>query len=63
MCYIEQGIVTVIANGIEIVTFEEGNYFGEIGVLHSTPRTATCLAISDCEVFVLSKIQLDDVSA
>ena len=62
MHFADQGTVQVIANGVEIVTFEEGNYFGEIGVLHRTPRSATCLAVTDCEVFVLKKDALEEVS-
>lgn len=63
MYFLNMGTVQVIANGVEIVTFEEGNYFGEIGVLHRTPRSATCLAVTDCEVFVLSKDALEEVLA
>uniref|UniRef100_A0A061S2C0 Hyperpolarization activated cyclic nucleotide-gated potassium channel 4 n=1 Tax=Tetraselmis sp. GSL018 TaxID=582737 RepID=A0A061S2C0_9CHLO len=61
MYFLNTGLVKITAKGIEIVTISEGSYFGEIGVLHSAPRSATCTAVTDCEVFVLYKSSLEEV--
>eukprot|EP00873_Tetraselmis_striata_P022293 jgi/Tetstr1/442557/TSEL_030655.t1 len=59
--YVVLGSVRISKNGIEIVTLNKGNYFGEIGLLLHAPRSATVAAISDCEVYVLTKTALEEV--
>ena len=41
--------------GKVVATLGEGNFFGEIGLLMSTPRTATIRANSYCDFFMLDK--------
>jgi glucose-6-phosphate 1-dehydrogenase len=41
--------------GRTIGTLKDGDFFGEIGLLLSTPRTATVRARTLCDLFVLSK--------
>ena len=38
-----------------------GDYFGELGLLFGTPRTATVRAATHCELIMLSKHNLDQV--
>eukprot|EP00873_Tetraselmis_striata_P006068 jgi/Tetstr1/426332/TSEL_016645.t1 len=61
MFFLNTGSVRISKNGIEIVTLNKGNYFGEIGLLLHAPRSATVAAISDCEVYVLTKTALEEV--
>eukprot|EP00163_Fabomonas_tropica_P022173 TRINITY_DN3868_c0_g1_i1.p1 TRINITY_DN3868_c0_g1~~TRINITY_DN3868_c0_g1_i1.p1 ORF type:complete len:368 (-),score=63.87 TRINITY_DN3868_c0_g1_i1:47-1150(-) len=42
-------------------TLEEGSYFGEIALMHSTRRSATVRAVSNCDLRSLSKGDFDDV--
>eukprot|EP00951_Prasinocladus_malaysianus_P034929 scaffold356484_cov51-Prasinocladus_malaysianus.AAC.1 len=56
------GSIKITKDGIEIITLQEGSYFGEIGILHHVPRSASCVALVDCEVFVLTKASLHEVS-
>jgi len=42
--------VTTVAKG-HVGELTEGHYFGEIGLLHKIPRTATVTADADCELY------------
>ncbi len=42
-------------NGAVIKTLKDGDFFGEIGVLMSLPRTANVRAKTSCDLFVLDK--------
>lgn len=56
MYLISRGEVAVIDDsGKVMATLGEGNFFGEIGLLMSAPRTATIRANSYCDVFMLDK--------
>ena len=48
---VERGIVDIVlpavADDITVATFEEGSFFGELGVFDNQPRTATARAIVD----------------
>jgi CRP-like cAMP-binding protein len=56
---IESGSVEVTKEGVEepLATLGGGDYFGEIGLLHKRPRTATVTALTDA---VLYRIPGDD---
>jgi Fe-S-cluster-containing dehydrogenase component/CRP-like cAMP-binding protein len=45
----------------EIVTIGEGETFGEIAALSRTPRTATCVALTDCDLLELRWQGLRDI--
>jgi Fe-S-cluster-containing dehydrogenase component/CRP-like cAMP-binding protein len=46
---------------VPIETIGEGGMFGEIAALSRTPRTATCVALSDCELLELRWQGLRDI--
>jgi glucose-6-phosphate 1-dehydrogenase len=53
---IARGEVEVLDDGGKVIkTLKDGDIFGEIGVLMSTPRTANVRAKTGCDLFVLDK--------
>ncbi|HVT04921.1 MAG TPA: glucose-6-phosphate dehydrogenase [Thermoanaerobaculia bacterium] len=56
MYLISRGQVEVIDKAGKVVqTLKDGDFFGEVGLLMSTPRTATIKAKTQCDLFVLRK--------
>ena len=56
MYLICRGEVEVLdAKGKVLKTLKDGDFFGEVGILMSTPRTATIRAKTLCDLFVLQK--------
>ena len=56
MYIINRGQVDVVADdGTVIATLSDGNFFGEIGLLLSLPRTASVRATTDCDLFMLAQ--------
>lgn len=59
MYIIKHGMVKISAkNGGEdkdLATLVDNGFFGEMGLISDKPRNATATALSDCEVFELSK--------
>ncbi len=56
MYLISRGQVEVIDHAGRVIhTLGDGDFFGEIGLLMSTPRTATIRAATQCDLFVLTK--------
>jgi len=53
LCRGEVEVVDVKGNVLK--TLKDGDFFGEIGILMSTPRTATIRAKTLCDLFVLQK--------
>lgn len=51
LCIIYEGMVSVLRDGKEVAQLTVGAFFGEVGFLMRVPRTATILAIRECEVF------------
>ena len=52
---IERGRVLVVAGGTRISELSEGQYFGEIALLHDVPRVATVTAESDLRLLALDR--------
>jgi len=56
MYILVRGEVEVLDDGGKVIkTLKDGDFFGEIALLMSTPRTATVRAKTSCDVFVLEK--------
>jgi glucose-6-phosphate 1-dehydrogenase len=56
MYLIARGEVEVVDDfGAVLKTLKDGDFFGEIGILMSKPRTASVRAKSTCDLFVLDK--------
>jgi CRP-like cAMP-binding protein len=52
---IARGTVTVEVDGSTVATLGPGDFFGEISLLDSGPRTATVIAESDVDVYVIGQ--------
>ncbi|CAK4968396.1 unnamed protein product [Aphanomyces euteiches] len=54
MYFIHSGfvLVTNIAKTYEVVK-QKGDYFGEMSLLYNTPRSGSCSAISNCDMYIL----------
>ncbi len=52
---IASGEIDVIQDGAKVATLGSGDYFGEIALLREVPRTATCTARTDAEVYCLGR--------
>jgi voltage-gated potassium channel len=55
MYFITRGAVEVIANGSLQATLKEGDFFGEISLVLSQPRTASIRAVSFCDLYRLDR--------
>ena len=57
-----EGSATVIVHGVERATLSEGQYFGEISLIDSAPRSATVVAGPEgARVFGISPLAFGDV--
>ena len=62
MYFICRGQVEVIDSSDKVVqTLRDGDFFGEIGVLMSTTRTASIRAKTLCDLFVLNKLDFSRI--
>ncbi|XP_070566365.1 uncharacterized protein [Ptychodera flava] len=63
MFFIHRGVVEVVSEDGAIVfdTMQAGRFFGEISLVFSVPRTASIRAQNNCDLFVLTKDDLDRV--
>ncbi len=52
---IASGEIHVTRDDETMTTLSAGDYFGEIALLHDVPRTATCTAQTDAEVYALAR--------
>jgi CRP-like cAMP-binding protein len=63
MFFIQQGVVEVVSEDGRVVfaSMRDGEFFGEISLVFSCPRTASIRTATHCDMFVLSKTDLDQV--
>ncbi len=52
---IASGEIDVIRDGTHVHVLAEGEYFGEIALLHDVPRSASCVARTHVELFALDR--------
>lgn len=66
MYIIVRGVVRVVAkrgrNKINLSTLMAGDFFGEIAMLHSIKRTATCKAVTPCILYVLTRDDFEELA-
>jgi CRP-like cAMP-binding protein len=56
MYFISRGELNVVAdNGFVVFTMKDGMFFGEIALIYKTKRTATIVARTFCDMYVLTK--------
>ena len=56
MYIINRGQVDVVGDDDTVIaTLSEGDFFGEMGLLLSVPRTASVRAVTDCDLFMLKQ--------
>jgi hypothetical protein len=48
---------------VPLADLEEGAFFGEMSILTGKPRSATVVAVSDCELLELDRVRLDLIVA
>jgi CRP-like cAMP-binding protein len=62
MFFINRGTVDVVSEDGNIVfaSMTEGKFFGEISLIFSVPRTASIRAATNCDLFMLTKKDLDE---
>ena len=65
MFFVNQGTLSVLSpdEKTTVATLGDGDFFGEIALLHEQPRMATIKALACCEVYVLDKPGFDTVMA
>jgi len=62
MFIVEEGIVEVSIPGdqgrpdIRVSVFHEGNFFGELSLIDGLPRTATAVAMEDCRLLEMTRV-------
>ena len=65
MFFVNHGSLSVLSpdGKTTLATLGDGDFFGEIALLHEQPRMATVKALAYCEVYVLDKTGFDTVMA
>jgi CRP/FNR family transcriptional regulator, cyclic AMP receptor protein len=58
MYVVLEGAARVEADGIEIATIAEGDFFGEVSLVDDGPRSADVIAVSDCRLLVITRMTL-----
>ncbi|HOJ50788.1 MAG TPA: cyclic nucleotide-binding domain-containing protein [Spirochaetota bacterium] len=61
MFFISKGEVEVIVKGQRITTLRDGQFFGEIALLLSVPRTASVRAITFCDMYMLDRETFNNI--
>ena len=65
MYFISRGTVEVVSGDDEAIcaTLSSGDFFGEIALLHSRPRTASVRAVDYCDLYQLTRSSFDRILA
>ncbi len=67
MYLIARGVirVSVCNNGteVDVATMIAGDFFGEMALLHNTPRTATCKTVTPCALYKLNGKDFDRIKS
>ena len=63
--FIQEGKVIVSQafekkGSLDLVTFQRGDFFGELALIDEHPRSASAIALTDCNLAVVFKPDLDD---
>lgn len=53
--FLEKGNVSFIADGKEVGCCGSGGSFGELALLYDTPRAASCMAMTDCQLWKVDR--------
>ncbi|KAJ9463634.1 Cyclic nucleotide-gated cation channel subunit A [Diplonema papillatum] len=66
MFFISSGIVNVVIEEDEmpnkvVATLTDGSFFGEVALIYQTKRTATVVAHTVCEMYILKKVHFEEV--
>ncbi|KAJ3390047.1 hypothetical protein HDU84_007995 [Entophlyctis sp. JEL0112] len=61
--FLIEGTLAVIVDGKAVSTLQPITFFGELGLLLETYRTATVVAKTDCTIIVVTKITVDSAVA
>lgn len=62
--FIDKGTVAIYSDaGQEICHLEDGDFFGEIALVMNRFRTASVVAVTNCELFRLDKTDFDNTIA
>ena len=59
--FILKGSVSVVKDGIPVVSLKEGDHFGEVAALYQEPRSASVITESECVFLTLSQKSLFEV--
>ena len=59
---IDSGTVNIIKDGETIVQLHEGNFFGEIGILEASVRSASVETDSECIIYLVPGFTLKDLA-
>src|SRR5262249_28073240 len=54
-CMVKVSVAPSAVKDIVLITFHEGDAFGEMALLDGRPRTADATAMSDCELIVIER--------
>lgn len=60
---VQHGSVDIITGGTTIEKGAPGDVFGEMSLINATPRSATAIATTDCEVVAIDKKRYDEADA
>jgi len=62
MFFISKGMVEVLSSdGSRVALLKDGQFFGEISLLLSVPRTASIRALTFCDMYILDKETFDNI--